>query len=147
MLSVELQYFSFGMLSAIHSSMQDYNEYLKAQFGDLEINIVKHDDSFGGCPCVIVVQMGKNVKDKGTIAKDMSNYLYRMGLRFQSVPEYVGRGKTTAMRFYMSWSDVSPVLDNIKKAFGSKISGNVLPFEFQSLIIQNTARGVYARTA
>ncbi len=128
----------------------NYDTYLAQQFGDLEINLVKHDTSPTGCPTYIEVKLGKMPKDKGTTAKDLSNYLYRMGLKFQTCPEYLGRGKTSVLRFFMTWDDVRPLIENIRKAVApeSKISGvDHLPIEFRSLIIQNTARGVSARSA
>lgn len=127
----------------------EYDTYLAKQFADLEINIVKHDTSLTGCPTKIVVSLGKMPKDKGTTAKDLSNYLFRMGLKFQTVPEYLGRGKAASLTFYMSWDDVRPLLGNIRAAVcpESKIVGDHLPIEFRSLIIQNTKRGVSPKAA
>lgn len=129
----------------------DYDTYLAKQFGDLEINLVRHNTSPTGCPTYVEVKLGKMPKDKGTTAKDLSNYLYRMGLKFQTVPEYLGRGKTAVLRFYMTWDDLRPLLPNVFMAVASGVQAykahDYLPFAFNSLIIQNTKRGVYARRA
>lgn len=129
----------------------DYDTFLAKQFGDLKINLVRHDTSLTGLPCYIEVSLTKMPKDKGVVAKDLSNYLYRMGLKFQTVPEYRGRGKSTTLRFFMTWDDIRPLLPNVFKATASsvetyKIHDN-LPVAFNSLIIQDTSRGVYARSA
>lgn len=131
--------------------MDNYNKYLKEQFGQLVINLVSHDSSEYGMPCKIVVELGKMPKDKGETAKDLSNYLYRMGLRFQCVLEYQGRGKKLTLSFYMTWNDVAPIRANILKACNKSESmlrhATYLPFEFSSLIIQDVSRGVFPREA
>jgi hypothetical protein len=120
-----------------------YDNMLAEQFGDLEINIVRHDDSPTGYPCYIEVKLGKTPKDKGAMALDLGNYIYRLGLKFQCVPEYRGRGKAATIRWFMSWDDLGPLLSNVHAALGTS-SGHAkhLPLEFRSLIIQNTSRGV-----
>lgn len=125
----------------------EYDEILKKQYSDLVINIVKHDTSPTGFPCYIEAHLGKKPKDMGQNALDLGNYIYRTtGLRFQMTPEYRGRGKKTTIRWFMSWEDVQPIMENICKAFGKKVLATKhLPFEFNSLIIQNTSRGISAK--
>ncbi len=120
----------------------EYDTYLAKQFGNLEINIVKHDTSPTGCPTYIEVKLGKMPKDKGTTAKDLSNYLYRMGLKFQTCPEYLGRGKTSVLRFFMTWDDVRPLLPQLngESKIPSKIPGDHLSFAFRSILIQSAER-------
>lgn len=126
--------------------MRNYNDVLKDQFGKLEINLVKHDTSPTGLPAYIEVKIGKMPKDKGAFVLDLGNYIYRTtGLAYQTVPEYVGRGKNATVRFYMSWDNLSPVIPNIAKAFGKPVIANHVPFEFRRLIIQNVDRGVMPR--
>jgi hypothetical protein len=128
----------------------DYDKRLNEQFKDLEINLVAHDTSAHGLPCYIEVHLGKTPKDKGSLVLDLGNYIYRrFGLRYQMTPEYRGRGKTTTVRWFMSWEDVEPIRLNILKAFDKEKMikfEHYLPFEFRSLIIQNTSRGVYPQT-
>jgi hypothetical protein len=121
-----------------------YDEMLQQQYGHIVINLVKHDTSPTGCPCYIEAHLGKAPKDKGATALDLGNYIHRTtGLRYQSMPEYRGRGKSTTIRWFMSWDDVAPIQENICKALGkSVLAKDHLPFEFQSLIIQNKSRGV-----
>jgi hypothetical protein len=127
----------------------NYDEMLAQQFSGLVINLVKHDTSPTGYPCYIEAHIGKTPKDKGEYAKDLSNYIYRTtGLRYQYMPEYRGKGKTTTIRWFMSWENVAPIQENICKAFGKKmLAKDYLPFEFSSLIIQNKARGVIPKAA
>jgi hypothetical protein len=116
----------------------NYDEMLAQQFSGLVINLVKHDTSPTGYPCYIEAHIGKTPKDKGEYAKDLSNY----------IPEYRGKGKTTTIRWFMSWENVAPIQENICKAFGKKmLAKDYLPFEFSSLIIQNKARGVIPKAA
>lgn len=131
--------------------MRDYNTYLDEQFVGLEINIVRHDNSPTGLPTYIEAHLERAPKDKGTFAMDLGNYLYRrFGLRFQSCPEYRGRGKKTTLRFFQSWNDVEALLPNICRAVDyapEQVRGfqQYLPNKFQSLIIQNVKRGVHPR--
>lgn len=128
----------------------DYNDKLKNEFKDLVINIVKHDTSATGLPCYIEVHLGKSPKNKESLVLDLGNYIYRTtGLSYQMCPEFRGRGKTTTLRWFMSWRDVQPILANIYKAVTpdrKPIDGH-LPYEFSSLIIQNSDRGVHSRGA
>jgi hypothetical protein len=128
----------------------DYDKYLDEQFKDLKINLVAHDKSAHGLPATIVVNLPKMPKDKGQTALDLGNYIYRrFGLRYQMVPEYRGKGKNTTIRWFMSWADIEPIRANILKACGKPEPmlrhEHYLPFEFNSLIIQDTSRGVYPR--
>lgn len=122
----------------------DYNQKLKEQFKDLVINLIKHDNSSSGLPCYIEVQLGKTPKNKGSMALDLGNYIFRtFNLSYQTCPEYVGKGKKATLRFYMSWNDIKPIIPNIHKALDCKIKrDDYLPFGFRSLIIQNSSRGV-----
>lgn len=113
-------------------------------FEQLKISLVKHDDSHTGLPCYIEVQLNSMPKDKGSLVLDLGNYIYRnLGLSYQMPPEFRGGGKKTTLRWFMSWKDLAPVLPNLKQAFGIKHMAEVLPVEFQSLIIQDTACGVF----
>ena len=128
----------------------NYDTMLDAQFKDLIINLVAHDTSPCGLPCYIEVLLGKAPKDKGALVLDLGNYIYRrFGLRYQMCPELRGRGKTTSIRWFMTWDDVQPIRANILKACdkpeGMLSHREYLPLEFRSLIIQNTARGVCPR--
>lgn len=125
----------------------EYHNTLKERFKDLEINLVKHDTSFHGLPCYIEVVLGHNPKDKGNLVLDLGNYLYSvLGLKYQMTPEFRGRGKKTTVRWFCSWENIAPIQANICSAFGTKLVEYHLPFEFQSLIIQNASRGVYPTT-
>jgi hypothetical protein len=121
-------------LNRIFGWTMDYDTFLADQFGALQIDLVRHDTSPGGCPTKIVVRLGATPKDKGTTAMDLSNYLYRMGLKFQTVPEYLGRGKTTTLTFYMSWNDIRPILGQLGT---QEAAGDHIPFDFRSILIQN----------
>lgn len=130
----------------------DYDQRLDEMFSDLVINLVSHDTSAHGLPATIVVSLPKMPKDKGQTALDLSNYLSRrFGLRFQSCPEYRGRGKSTTIRYFMSWQDIEPIRANIIKACEKPESmirhEFYLPYEFRSLIIQDKSRGVTPRCA
>jgi hypothetical protein len=131
--------------------MKSYEDRLEEQFEDLVINLVRHDTSPTGLPCYIEAHLGKTPKDKGSMVLDLGNYIYRrFGLRYQMTPEYRGRGKKTTLRWFMSWSDLEPVIPLIYKAMTLPRAAPLkadhhLPFEFHSLIIQNTARGVSPR--
>jgi hypothetical protein len=117
--------------------MREYNKYLKEQFGKLEINLVQHSTSPTGYPACIVVSLPKMPKDKGTFAKDLSNYIYRTtGLRYEYMPEYQGRGKNTTIRWFMSWEHLEGIKSNIAKALGC--SEVVAPLKLQSLSIQGS---------
>jgi len=121
----------------------NYDKKLKELYEALVINIVKHDTSPTGFPCYVEAHLGAVPKDKGATALDLGNYLFRLGFRFQSIPEYRGSGKATTLRWFMSWDDVAPIQKNICDAFGSKVlAKDWLPVGFQSLIIQNKGRGV-----
>jgi hypothetical protein len=125
----------------------DYGVRIEDQFRDLEINLVRHDDSPTGLPCYIEVHLGKAApKDKGTLVLDLGNYIYRrFGLRYRMTPEFRGKGKATTLRWFMSWDDIRPILSNIWQAvLGKEASGEhrILPVSFRSLIIQNSKRGV-----
>lgn len=121
----------------------DYDQYLNSQFKNLVINLVKHDTSPTGFPAYIEVHLLKTPKDKGTLVLDLGNYIYRTtGLKYQMTPEFRGKGKATTLRWFMSWDDIRPVIPNINKACGTKDLGDHLPIAFQSLIIQNSKRGV-----
>jgi hypothetical protein len=124
----------------------DYDIALKKQFKDLKINLVRHDTSFYGLPCYIEVHLEKTPKDKGALVLDLGNYIYRcLGLRYQSTPEYRGRGKTTTIRWFMSWEDLEPIKESILNVFLLPRLGKLYkvdhywPFEFHSLIIQGTS--------
>lgn len=128
-----------------------YDDRLKEQFKDLKINLVVHDTSPTGYPCYIEAHLGYTPKDKGSMVLDLSNYIYRTtGLRYQMTPEYRGCGKKTTLRWFMTWDDIAPIRENIFKACGKpmpKKFDKYLPYEFRSLIIQNTKRGVSAKGA
>lgn len=124
---------------------------MKYDFNSLEINLVKHDTSFHGLPAYIEVKLDKTppLKDRGNLVLDLGNYIYRnLGLRYQMTPEFRGKGKSTTLRWFMSWDDVQPIRANILKAFdkpeGMLRHREYLPFEFRSLIIQSPKRGVFA---
>ena len=124
----------------------DYNTRLDEEFGDLVIKLVKHDASASGMPAYIEAHLGKTPKDKGETVLDLGNYIYRRsGLSYRHTPEYRGKGKSTTLRWFMSWDDLRPVLPNIFKAAGKEYNprfGDYLPLEFSSLIIQDQSRGV-----
>ncbi len=124
--------------------MKTYDEMLKEKFKDIKILLVKHDDSPTGLPCYIECYLGAKQKSPEATVLDLGNYIYRTtGLRYQMTPEYRGKGKNTTLRWFMSWEDVAPILDNIKKAFDKQdIKAQWLPIEFQSLIIQDSSRNV-----
>lgn len=128
----------------------EYNDILKDKFKDLEINLVRHDDSPAGYPCYIEAHLGENPKDKNSVVLDLANYIHRiLGLRYQMCPEFRGRGKKTTLRWFMSWDDVEPIIPAIYKAQTLPRErplevDHKLPFEFTRLIIQNTKRGVHA---
>lgn len=128
----------------------EYNKYLMDQFKDLEMNIVKHDTSPTGCPAFIEVKLTKTPKDRGQFGMDLGNYIYRaFGISFQPVPEYLGKGKNTSVRYFLSWENLEPIRHLILKAFekGGMVSNDrYLPVEFRSLIIQNVRRGVPPRS-
>lgn len=129
-----------------------YDETLKTLFKDIVINLVRHDTSPTGMPCYIEAHLGKTPKDKGALVLDLGNYIYRTtGLRYQMTPEFRGKGKKTTLRWFMSWDDIAPIIPNIYKAMTMPRSGALkvdhrsLPFEFNSLIIQNSSRGVHSK--
>lgn len=115
---------------------------------DLVINLVRHDTSAMGLPAYIEVQLSKmpTIKDRGPLVKDLGNYIYNvLGLKYQTYPEYRGRGKKTTVRWFMSWNNLEPIRLNILQAFNKESMikcEKYLPFEFNSLIIQNKSRGV-----
>ena len=120
--------------------MSDYDTMLREKFGNLLITLEKHDSSATGMPARIDVHLERRPKksDKGMICLDLSNYLSRLGLRFQTVPEYYGCGKNTRLRFYMTWEDINPLIENIYAALRlGRPRGIYLPCEFTTLIIQN----------
>lgn len=124
-----------------------YDKHLET-FKDLKINLVKHDNSPTGLPCYIEVQLNKTIKvsDRTGLVLDLGNYIYRTtGLSYQMTPEFRGKGKNTTIRWFMSWGDLAPVLNNVYKAVcpNKKVISNSLPNEFRSLIIQDASRGVY----
>lgn len=129
--------------------MDDYTKKLHEQFKDLKINLVVHDTSLTGLPCYIEAHLNKTPKDKGLLALDLGNYIYRTtDLLYRSCPEYRGRGKKTTIRWFMSWEDLEPVRMNILKAFGEEKlikHPKYLPYEFSTLIIQDTSRGAHNR--
>jgi len=121
-----------------------YDQYLDAQFSTLLLTLVKHDTSLSGMPCYIEVFLGKTPKDKGGTAKDLGNYIYRrFGISYQQVPEYRGKGKSATIRFFLSWEDIQPLRAEILKVFNKPETmlkcREYLPFEFNSLIIQDAA--------
>jgi hypothetical protein len=120
----------------------EYQDMLNKQFGHLQISVVKHDTSPTGYPLYILVELGKTPKDKGMTALDLGNYVYRrFGVAYMPVPEYVGRGKSTAVRFYVSWDNATALLDAIKAHYGkSHIKAQYVPFEFRALSIQEAAQ-------
>lgn len=127
----------------------DYDTRLREQFGNLKIMLVAHDTSATGTglPCYIEAHLGCTPKDKGSMVLDLGNYIYRAtGLSYQMTPEYRGRGKKTTLRWFMSWRDVAPILPNIYAAVapGRKVIAGHIPYEFNSLIIQDAGRSVYA---
>jgi len=128
--------------------MDEYSQKLYERFKDLEINLVVHDTHPNGLPCYIEAHLGHNpkVKDKGSLVLDLGNYIYRLGLSYQMTPEFRGRGKKTTLRWFMSWKDIQKIRPNILKAFGKNNDclefEHYLPWEFRSLIIQNSSRGV-----
>lgn len=124
---------------------------MKYDFSGLEINLVAHDTSAHGLPAYIEVKLDKMpaLKDRGSLVLDLGNYIYRnLGLRYQMTPEFRGKGKSTTLRWFMSWDDIQPIRANILKALdkpeGMLRHREYLPFEFRSLIIQNPKRGVFA---
>jgi len=129
----------------------DYDTNLDLAFGNLVINLCAHDTSPCGLPAYIEVQLGKAPKDKGATVLDLGNYIYRrFGLRYQMTPEYCGRGKSTTLRWFMSWDDIKPIRANIFKACMPEATERLvnlehfLPVTFRTLIIQNPERGVRA---
>lgn len=128
----------------------DYTEQLIEQFKDLRINLVRHDDSPTGLPCYIEVHLGYTPKDKGLLVLDLGNYIYRTtGLGYEMCPEFRGRGKKTTIRWFMSWRHVTPILPLIYKAVAPErlVIDQHIPYEFNSLIIQDSSRGVRAKGA
>lgn len=125
----------------------DYDTALKDKFKNLEINLVKHDTSPTGLPCYIEAHVGSvSKKDKGSLVRDLGNYIYRLGLRYQMTPEFRGKGKKQTLRWFMSWEDIEPYRISIQEKFGFRArSEKYLPGKFRSLIIQNSKRGVYAQ--
>lgn len=120
--------------------MKDYNDVLNEQFGNLQINVVKHDTSPTGMPLYIEMHLNKMPKDKGSFALDAGNYIYRkFGLSYQMCPEYRGRGKSASIRWFMSWKDAQPVIESIKKQYGKEAIKyeNYLPLEFHTASIQS----------
>ena len=114
-------------------------------FEDLRIDLKKHDTSSTGLPAYIEVELGKTPKDKGLLVLDLGNYIYRKtGIAYEHCPEYKGRGKKTTVRWFVSWKGITPLLENIYKAVcpERKVIANSLPFEFNSLIIQDKSKGV-----
>jgi hypothetical protein len=106
-------------------------------FKTLKINLVSHDTSPTGCPAFIEIHLGKTPKDKGLMALDLGNYVYRLGFRYQFPPEYRGKGKSSVLRLYLSWQDLEPYRLQICKAHGSTVDRQgFLPFEFRSMSIQ-----------
>lgn len=92
--------------------MSDYLENLAEQFKSLPIDIVGFDN--GNTPpsmaaYIIVRDIPKEMlKDKGSTALDLGNYIYRSyGIRYQHPPEYhrSGEAKNT-LAFYISKSDM-----------------------------------------
>lgn len=128
----------------------NYTNELYSRFKGLEINLVVHDTSQYGLPCYIEVHLERSVskQDRGALVLDLGNYIYRvLGLRYQMTPEFRGRGKSTTLRWFCSWQDITAIRENILKAFGKEKMLRhefYLPFEFRSLIIQNPRRGVCA---
>jgi len=129
--------------------MNDYDSVLKAQFSELKIMLVRHDTSPTGMPCYIEAHLGKTPKDKGALVLDLGNYIYRTtGISYQNTPEFRGRGKNCTIRWFMSWDDLRPLLQNIYKTVKPEIVGKslkygeYLPTEFQALIIQDASRGL-----
>lgn len=122
----------------------DYDTMLNEKFQDLEINLVRHDTSPTGYPCFIEVKLLKTPKDKGALVLDLGNYIHRrFGLRYQMTPEYRGKGKATTVRWFMTWDDAKPIVPNVAKALDCTEAVALL--KLNSLIIQNTARGVRPR--
>ena len=107
-------------------------------FKNLKIDLVSHDTSPTGCPAFIEISLGKTPKDKGLTALDLGNYVYRLGFRYQFPPEYLGRGKSSVLRLYMSWQDLEPYRLQICKAHGSNLDvQGFLPFKFKRMTIQS----------
>jgi len=131
----------------------EYKSELINQFKDLEIRLHSHDTSSapGALPAYIEVTLGYAPKDKGLLVLDLGNYIYScLGLTYQHRPEYRGRGKKTTVRWFMDWNDFEKIRLNVLKAYGKEHMLKIeryVPFEFRSLIIQNTKRGVVGPTA
>lgn len=88
--------------------MNNYNETLKDQFKDLTIELVNFDN--GSTPesmaaYILISGLTKSMlKDKGSTALDLGNYIYRTyGLQYEMCPEYhrSGEAKDT-IAFYIS---------------------------------------------
>lgn len=115
----------------------DYEQHLDSLFKHCRIKIHKHDTSFNGLPTYIEIELGKGYKDKGSLSKDYQNYLHRrFGLKFQTTPEYRGRGKTTTLRVFQTWDDVAELLPAIADKYSAKTIPHHLPVEFQWLYVQ-----------
>ena len=87
--------------------MKDYNETLKETIGVLPIQINTHDTSSSDMSYyykITIMDIPKALmKDKGRLVIDAANYLFRCGLRFESMPEYGHRDfKANSLTFYMT---------------------------------------------
>lgn len=118
----------------------DYDNKLKEQYGALKIALVKHDTSFGGLPAYIEVHLEKRPKDLGLTALDLSNYISRtLGLSFELVPEYRGRGKATTIRWFMNKEQFERIRPHVLKVFNKdNMTGipDYIPCEFNTLLLQ-----------
>jgi hypothetical protein len=121
----------------------DYDKRLETEFKDLEISLVKHDTSATGYPLYVEVKLGKAPKDKGATAMDLGNYLYRrFGVNYEPVPEYLGRGKNTTLRFFVSWEKGKATIDQINTFYAKRVikADHFLAFEFNRTLLQVGAR-------
>ena len=86
----------------------DYYDKLKEQFKDLKLEIVNFDNGAtteSMAAYILVSGLTKTMlKDKGSTALDLSNYLYHWyGLMFETCPEYHRSGEPkNSLAFYIS---------------------------------------------
>ena len=91
--------------------MDKYTEILKNTIGKIKIVVNSHDNCASKESYVIkitLLDIPKNLmRNKGQLALDASNYLYRCGLKFRHMPEYHHKGfKNNSLTFFMNHEDV-----------------------------------------
>lgn len=127
--------------------MNDYMERLIQDFKNLDIELVHFDN--GNTPesmqaYILVSGLTKNMlKDKGSTALDLGNYLYRrFGLSYEMTPEFHRKDEPkNSIAFYVAkrhFEHMSHVKEWILEHDTSKKRWESVLYDKQRLVIPNT---------